>query len=319
MRVYNGLININKPAGKTSLDVTHRVSWLLKQITGHKDTKIGHCGTLDPLATGVLVLCLGQATRLVPLIHEYPKRYRGQFLLGRTTDTDDITGETLQEVDLGSMPPITREDIERWLPEFRGTIQQVPPDFSAVRVNGRRAYKLARAGKPVVIQPREVEILDLHLTGFELPHFELDITCGSGTYIRSIGRDLGVRLECGATMTQLERVSVGPFSVEQAISLEDLTIDNLDAAIQSPVAAVPHFPIVRIEPSQFPGVRNGNPIPITDQVPANTDRVVLVTSIGQPIAIARVGSESGLLHPTIVFNKSATETDADAFAWRGPE
>ncbi len=317
MRVYNGLININKPTGKTSLDVTHRVSWLLKQLAGPKDTKSGHCGTLDPLATGVLVLCLGQATRLVPLIHEYPKRYRGQFLLGRTTDTDDITGETLQEVDLGSKPPIACEDLERWLPEFRGKIQQVPPDFSAVRVNGRRAYKLARRGEAVVIEPREVQILDLQLTSFELPYFELDITCGTGTYIRSIGRDLGTHLGCGATMTQLERVSVGPFSVEHGISLDDLKIENLDAAIQSPVAAVPDFPIVRIEPSQFPGVCNGNPIPITDQVPANVDRVVLVTSTGQPIAIARVGSESGLLHPTIVFNKSAT--DADAFAWREPE
>ena len=182
---YCGVLNVDKPVGVTSRDVVNQVVRLVRPA------KVGHAGTLDPLATGVLVVCVGHATRLINLVQEGRKRYRGRFRLGQTSDTDDVTGNVQPA---GDWSGITKTQLEAELVEFIGQIQQVPPQFSAVHVQGQRAYDLARRGVAVELTARPVEVFSLQLTAFEPPDFELDVVCGSGTYIRSIGRDLGTRL-----------------------------------------------------------------------------------------------------------------------------
>lgn len=209
-----GLLNINKPAGVTS----RRVVDVVAKVAGTK--QVGHAGTLDPLATGVLVVCMGWTTRLVPLIQQQHKEYRAEFLLGQTSDTDDITGQiTAQFV---TAPP-SRETILEQLPRFVGRITQTPPSFSAVLVGGRRAYKLARRGKAVAVPPREVDVYRMELLRYEFPRLEVVIECGSGTYIRSIARDLGQLLGCGAVMSGLVRTRIGGFQLQSAVPLSDVT------------------------------------------------------------------------------------------------
>ncbi len=209
-----GWLVIDKPAGITS----SRVVVQLRRATG---IKAGHAGTLDPLATGVLIVCLGPATRLIDVIHRQTKGYRARFLLGKQSDTDDIEGTVTDVVDAR---PVTRGDVEHALPRFVGKIAQVPPQFSAVHVQGRRAYQLARAGQEVEIEPREVEVFRLELLSFAYPELEVEIECGSGTYVRSIGRDLGALLGTGAGMSQLVRTRVGqesPCPLQASLSSSD--------------------------------------------------------------------------------------------------
>src|SRR5262245_7182097 len=169
-----GLLNIDKPAGVTSRDVVNRVQRLVRPL------KVGHAGTLDPLATGVLVVAIGQATRLVEYLQRLPKTYQGTFLLGRTSDTEDIEGTVIELTDT-SIP--TEQQIQGALPQFLGTIDQTPPAYSALKVSGQRSYDLARRGQAVDLAARPVEIHDLQLVRFAYPELELLIRCGSGTYI----------------------------------------------------------------------------------------------------------------------------------------
>ena len=294
-----GVININKPIGKTSADVVNRVAWLLRKSTGIKKFKAGHCGTLDPLATGVLLVCVGSATRLMPLIQEHSKTYRGRFVLGVSTDTDDITGRVLAEAPTAATS-IQREDLERLLPEFTGVIQQVPPKFSAVHVDGRRAYVLARDGQAVEIPPREVAVQRLELTSFEAPQFELSIDCGTGTYIRSIGRDLGERLGCGATMTELARTTVGPFSMEAGHQLDDLTIDNVQDAIESPLLAIPNYPSYVLDDEETARIRTGNYVKPRTDVPESAKEVALLNERGELVAVARLNHQYHVLRPIML-------------------
>ncbi|RPI76843.1 MAG: tRNA pseudouridine(55) synthase TruB, partial [Planctomycetaceae bacterium] len=177
-----GVLCLDKPKGVSSRDVVNIVAGLARH------NRVGHAGTLDPLATGVLVLCLGWATRLVPLLHLQPKRYRAVFRLGATSDTDDVTGTVIESP--GSRVPELRE-IEDLLPRYTGSILQVPPTFSAIHTDGERAYAKARRGEATELAPRPVEVHALRLAAYDYPVLELDVECGSGTYIRAIGRDLG--------------------------------------------------------------------------------------------------------------------------------
>ena len=197
-----GILNIDKPAGMTSRDIVNRVCASLP-----KKTRVGHCGTLDPMATGVLLVCVGPATRLIQFGQFASKHYIGKFRFGLSSDTEDITGE----VETHSSLPVSQEELSATLPNFIGTIDQRPPAFSALRVDGKRAYKLARAGKDVVLESRKIEIYDLNVTNFDYPDFELDIKCGSGTYVRSLGRDIAESLGSHAVMTDLARAGIGEF------------------------------------------------------------------------------------------------------------
>jgi tRNA pseudouridine55 synthase len=208
----NGLLVIDKPVGVTSRDVVNRVQrWF------PKGTKIGHTGTLDPLATGVLVVCVGAATRLADLVQAMGKSYRSRFRLGARSDTDDADG-TVTQVS-GVMPP-TGEQVRAALDAFVGLIEQLPPTYSALKLGGRRAHELARRGKVVSLAPRTVKVDAVRLLGYEWPFVDVEIDCGKGTYIRSIARDLGEKLGCGGLVETLRRTRVGPFTAEQGVGVD---------------------------------------------------------------------------------------------------
>ncbi|MEW4530855.1 tRNA pseudouridine(55) synthase TruB [Maioricimonas sp. JC845] len=263
-----GLLSINKPAGMTSRDVVNVVQELVRPA------KIGHAGTLDPLATGVLIVCIGPATRLVQYIQELPKRYDARFELGRRSDTDDTEG-TVE--DLPDAPRIERDQLEQLLPRFVGRIEQVPPVYSAVKVRGQRAYDRARAGKPVELKPRPVTVYRIDLTEFDYPRFCLDVECGAGTYIRAIGRDLGNSLGSAAVMTALQRSAIGPFRVENAVQLDDITADSIRGLLQDPAVAFRNYPSYQALADEAEQFRQGRPlrIPGADTLPDGRTIAVL--------------------------------------------
>jgi tRNA pseudouridine55 synthase len=210
---FDGLLVIDKPAGCSSMDVVRRV----RRAAG--GVKTGHAGTLDPLASGVVICCLGSATRVVPRLMDLPKTYVAEVDLSAFTPTDDREGQR-QEV-LVPVPPDAAA-VTAALPAFIGEIQQRPPAFSAVHVQGRRAYKLARRGEAVVLPPRMVRIDGIELLDYTWPVAALRIDCGKGTYIRSLARDLGAALGTGGHLQSLRRTAVGPYHVGAALRLDDL-------------------------------------------------------------------------------------------------
>jgi len=218
----DGLLLIDKPADWTSHDVVAKV----RGITGQR--RIGHTGTLDPLATGLLVLCLGQATRLVEYMVGHDKRYVGHIRLGQATATDDAGGQVISEK---PVPPLTRADLDTIASEFTGPISQAPPAYSAVKIGGQRAYAAARAGKVVALQPRPVTIHDLRLQQEQPGLLSITVTCSAGTYIRSLARDIGERLGCGAHLASLRRTHAGRFDVASALTLERLELAVQDGRL----------------------------------------------------------------------------------------
>lgn len=208
--IVNGFINLYKPSGITSMDALRRV----KRITGQR-RKVGHGGTMDPLARGVLPVCFGQATRLMDYVVGGAKRYVMQVKLGETTSTYDAEGEVLETRDPGG---VTRTQVEKALQPFLGLVQQKPPMYSAVKVGGQRLYKLARAGFEVERQPRPVEIYNMSILECETPNLTLDVECGKGAYMRTLAHDLGEALGCGGHVADLERLSCGAFHAETALT-----------------------------------------------------------------------------------------------------
>lgn len=219
----HGLILIDKPAGWTSHDVVAKA----RRITGQR--RIGHTGTLDPMATGLLVLCLGQATRLVEYLTGHDKRYTGKIVLGRTTTTDDAEGDTVAEHPVPVLDEMTLRGLER---RFSGPLQQLPPAYSAIKVAGRRSYAVARGGEAPVLQPRPVVVHGLSLRAEAAGTLSLDVHCGSGTYIRSLARDVGEALGCGGHLGSLRRLSAGPFRVDEATTLDQLEATVLRGEIE---------------------------------------------------------------------------------------
>ena len=212
--MINGILNIHKAPGMTSHDVVARIRKLLQQ------KRVGHTGTLDPLASGVLPICVGQATRVAEYLSESGKAYRAEITFGVVTDTYDAEGTVLRTT---STAALTLERIENLLPRFLGPQLQIPPLYSAIKVQGQPAYKHARAGEELTLEPRAVEITALHIVDWQHPKLTLDVACSKGTYIRSLAYDLGEALECGAYLSALLRTRSGPFSIEQSLTLEQLT------------------------------------------------------------------------------------------------
>lgn len=207
-------LNMNKPSGTTSREVVDAV------VRAAGTGRVGHAGTLDPLASGVLVVAVDRATRLIEYVQRQAKTYEAEFLLGVTSDSDDTESDLIPFA--ARATPGERE-IREALATFVGTIEQRPPSYSAVKIEGRRAYRLARRGKPVTLAPRSVVIYSLELLSFEFPRLRLRVECGGGTYIRSLARDLGEKLGTGGVMTALERAAVGPFHINDSLSLADLS------------------------------------------------------------------------------------------------
>lgn len=302
---FCGVLNVNKPIGLTSRDVVDRVVRLVRPA------KVGHAGTLDPLATGVLVVCVGHATRLISLAQEGRKRYLGRFILGQRSDTDDVTGNVSAG---GDWSRITPTDVVSLLPEFTGRILQVPPQFSAVHVNGQRAYDLARRGETVTLEARPVDVGSIELVKFEPPELELEIECGSGTYVRSLGRDLGERFGCGAVMKELRRTAVGPFDAATCVSPDNLTTESFSQYLQPALTIVAHLAQRCLSEEEVIAVRRGQSIPARQQpidTPANEitvagvvssdRRTALLGADGVLLGIAEFDPQNHRLLPRIIF------------------
>lgn len=243
-----GLINLNKPPGISS---RHAINQIQRQV---KPARVGHAGTLDPLATGVLVVLIGAATRLTSRVQNWPKSYRGVFILGRRSDTEDIEGNVV-EVDDAPVP--TLADLERVLPVFRGTILQQPPVFSALKVGGKRAYALARAGETVELKPRQITIHALRISRYEYPELELEVVCGSGTYIRSLGRDVARAVRTEAVMCSLTRTAIGHLDLSTSASLERIMDEGVGRFLLPAVHAVQDLPQVALGSDQAAFIARG--------------------------------------------------------------
>ncbi len=213
----DGVINLNKPTGITSAKALYRVRY----ITGQR--KSGHAGTLDPGASGVLILCMGRATKLVEAIMDQPKVYRAAARLDVTSESFD-SDRPLAPVDVANVP--TAQDVRAACQSFEGTIEQVPPKISAIKVGGTPAYKRTRRDPPIELKARSVRIYWLHIHAYNWPEIDFEMCCGRGTYVRSIIRDLGEKLGTGGCLTSLVRRRIGPFSVEEAWSFDGLSSAN---------------------------------------------------------------------------------------------
>ncbi len=210
--MINGIINVYKEAGFTSHDVVAKLRGICKQ------KKIGHTGTLDPDAVGVLPVCLGNGTKLCDMLTDKSKEYEAVLLLGRVTDTQDVSGEVLEEAEVSS----SEEEVRDAILSFLGGYDQIPPMYSALKVNGKKLYELARAGKEVERQSRPVEILSIEILEMNLPEIRFRVDCSKGTYIRTLCHDIGQKLGCGGTMKSLKRTRVGSFAAEDALTLAEL-------------------------------------------------------------------------------------------------
>ena len=244
----SGLLNLNKPSGITSrqaVDVVQRLA---------RPAKAGHAGTLDPLATGVLVVCVGAATRLIEYVQRMPKGYCAAFLLGRHSPTEDIEGEVTE---LPNPPVPTLDQLVAAARRFVGRIQQRPPAFSALKVEGRRAYQLARRGDKLELQARPIEIHRIEVARYEYPELALEVECGSGTYIRSLGRDLAESLGTAAVMSALVRTFIGGFRLDESVNPRQLTRENWQSRLHPPLRAVEHLPRVQLSAEEVVRVRNG--------------------------------------------------------------
>lgn len=272
-----GVLNLHKPAGMTSRRVVDAVARLVRPA------RAGHAGTLDPLASGVLVVCVGRATRLISYVQDMRKQYLASFLLGRTSPTDDIEGE----VQLLHAPPVpAAEDIERACAALRGEIWQRPPAYSAIKVQGRRAYKLARAGETVDLLPRRVHVYRLEVCRYAYPQLDLEIECSSGTYVRALGRDVAAALGTAAVMRSLVRTAVGPFSLADAVAPEALRRETISQLLLPPLAAVCLLPRVTLTPEEMGRVRRGQKVHIEGQPQ------------GELAACDAQGALVAVLHPT---------------------
>lgn len=290
---HAGLLNLNKPPGMTSRGAVDLV------VRAAGTGRVGHAGTLDPMATGVLIVCVGWTTRLVPYVQQLPKVYRAEFTLGMTSDTDDATGIVQGVADAVAPDRSTLADA---LSGFVGRIQQVPPRHSAIHVGGRRAYELARSGVAVELSAREVEIYRLDLESYEYPTLALEIECGSGTYIRSLARDLGEQLGCGALMSRLERRSIGAFRVEDSVSPKNLTAENLSQHLLPPVTAVRHLSRYEFPAESLAALRQGKPLRCPESFPMPTHTpVALIAPEGRLAALAEFDPARGVLQPRQVF------------------
>ena len=291
-----GILNLNKPAGMTSHDVVARVRRLTDQ------RKVGHTGTLDPMATGVLLLCLGRATRVAEYLVAGSKRYRATVRLGIATDTYDAAGRVTA---YDSSFDVNLALIEQALAPWHGVVQQVPPTFSAIRQHGRRLYQLARRGESVSPQPRTVDIKELRILAWKAPLLTLDIVCSPGTYIRSLAHDLGQALGIGAHLAALVRLASGKWRIEDSTSLRQFEADVAEDRWQQhlhPIDAALHN-LIRIDlpPEQAAKALQGQLI----QWPGLAEHQLLraYSPEGDMIAILQAADEPDHWHPHKVFHQ----------------
>jgi tRNA pseudouridine55 synthase len=304
----DGILNINKNQGLTSFSVVARV----KRLIGEKHA--GHAGTLDPLATGILPICLGQATRVIEYLFDETKTYRAEVELGLTTDSYDSTGKIVRQADPSG---ITREMVEAALVKFRGSILQTPPMYSAVKHHGKPLYQLARSGVEVERKSRIAHIFSLEIYAWKPPVVTLDVVCGKGTYIRSLAYDLGEVLGCGASMKNLVRLRVGPFSLEDALTLPQLEEVYRQGNIQKFLYPLDYvllpFNALVVNTEQQCSLIHGSPIALEpgseSGLPGfSQDSLSRVyTADGSFLGMVKYDSESGRWQPEKIFFKKCCQ------------
>ena len=255
--MIDGILNVYKEQDYTSFDVVAKLRGILKQ------KKIGHTGTLDPMAEGVLLVCLGKATKLVDLLTEGDKCYRATMKLGYETDTEDVTGETTAEGDAAVLAQLTQADVERTILSFVGKYDQIPPMYSAIKKDGKKLYEYARAGIEVKREPRPVEIYAIQdITKEADDTYSFDVYCSKGTYIRSLCRDIGRQLSCLAALSGLLRKEVHGFSVTDALTLQEIEVRQADGTLQDAIlpvdALLKQYPAYEITEQAENYLRNGN-------------------------------------------------------------
>jgi tRNA pseudouridine55 synthase len=299
--MISGLLLIDKPGGITSFAVVRRVRKALKV------KKVGHLGTLDPFATGLLPLALGEATKLAQFLLDEPKTYLATLKLGVETDTQDLTGQVTGESDC--LPSL--EDVHRIAGSFVGEIDQVPPMYSAVHHQGERLYKLARRGEAVEAAPRKVVIHHLEIKDMALPQLTLRVECSKGTYIRTLAHDLGRALGCGAHLVGLTRLAVGPFRLEEALALDEIEQTSDPELLHRrliPLArCLPGLKAVRVDGFQARRLAQGQTLPWPEPDPAAGEKVRVVAE-GDLVAVATVRGQgaSQVLAPVRVFHSSVS-------------
>ena len=292
MLSFHGLLVVDKPSGPTSLDVVNRAQkWFPRK------TKLGHTGTLDPLASGVLVLCVGMATRLTEYVQQMEKGYVAELLMGARSTTDDALGKITAVADpFVPSPAVLRQT----LAQFVGDIEQVPPIFSAAKISGDRAYDLARRGEEVELQPRTVRIYEIQILDYSFPALRLEIRCGKGTYIRSLARDLGDRLGCGALVQTLRRTRIGAFEEKVALSL-DCEKSVAQAALLPPNKAVAELPSLNLSAETCKRLRQGQAVSILASPSFTAEskhpEVAVFDPAGTLVAVARLDHKKALLNP----------------------
>lgn len=254
--MISGILNIKKEAGFTSHDVVAKLRGIVHQ------KKIGHTGTLDPDATGVLPVCLGKATKLCDIIGDWDKTYEAVLLLGKETDTEDTSGKLLREKEV----TVTEEEIQNIILSFQGTYDQIPPMYSAKKVNGKKLYELARQGIVIERKPCSVTLSSIHIKKIELPYVTFEVTCSKGTYIRSLCRDIGVKAGCGGCMAGLIRTRVSSFRIEEGFTFSEVEEmrdrDTLSEHIISVDKVFLHLPAVFVKEKGEKLLYNGNPIAV---------------------------------------------------------
>lgn len=291
----SGILLIDKPADVTSFEVVRRARRALKI------RKIGHLGTLDPFATGLLPLCLLEATKLVPYLMPEPKTYRAQVRLGVTTDTQDATGEVVARCE--ALP--TPVQIFQAAARFVGKVTQVPPRYSAVHYQGERAYRLARRGEAMELAPRTVTIYDLSVEAVAIPEFTITVRCSQGTYIRTLAQDLGEALGCGAHLIALRRLAVGAFKVDDAVALaalEELSREDLASRIVPLSACLPGMRPIEVDAAAARQLRQGRPL-VHGAADLHDGEQVQVLADAELVAVAQVRNlaSQAVLAPVRVF------------------
>ncbi|MDP3997588.1 MAG: tRNA pseudouridine(55) synthase TruB [Candidatus Andersenbacteria bacterium] len=314
----SGIININKPPGITSHDVVIRIRRLLAAYYLLPATKVGHTGTLDPFASGVLLIAIGPATRLIQFTHDWDKEYETVFTLGATSDTDDVTGKlskppavakAMAGRQITNVKSISKSQpsprlwpagkIQKTLNQFIGTIQQIPPDYSAIKIQGKKSYELARVGESVSIKPRSVTIHDIKIISYKYPDLKLTIRCGTGTYIRAIARDLGRLLKTGAYVSYLCRTRIGTFDISTSLNFNKLSTGTLQNTIKSPSTMISHLPSLILNDDNVAQLQKGQAVEqATDPTP-NTPLSIFDQNQNL-IGIARFNPSTSLLLPKII-------------------
>jgi tRNA pseudouridine55 synthase len=312
----SGILNVNKDTGRSSFGVVSLVKRAVarapdaqpRRAAGERRPRVGHAGALDPLASGVLLVCVGQAVRITEYLMDLPKTYRTTIRLGIATDTYDAEGEPTSVVEKVEVKEGQARDV---LERFTGEIEQIPPAFSAVKVGGKPAYRLARKGQQPELKPRKATVYRLDLLRLEPPELEIEVECSRGTYVRTLAQDIGQELGCGGHVASLVRTRVGPFTVESAIEVEELEAAIADGSwqelLQPMDCGLLHLPQVTVHIEDEKDIRHGQPVRLDPAVTASVPSPEPGTEArayaedGSLVAIIRYDGRAGLWRPKRVF------------------